>query len=399
MQSLSIPFSTLLSQLSDPGSQVRLQAIKSIVARPAEREKAFVSLLALLLTDPDERVLKEAITALGMLGNGQAVPVLSQILTRHPLARVRLRALKVLRRLSSSQSVSPTLSALHDPSALVRRTAVGIVGRWQKPHTAHLLTALQGDPNAAVRARVAGVLQRFASSRIVDPLLVTLNNAEEYNKRGNAYRETGLYDQAIADFTQAIQLAPADANAYTNRGKVYCYNLRQYEQAFQDFDRAIQLQPDVIMAYYDRGSACLLLKQYDQALSDLSHVIEANEGAHLTSWACLKRGVVYLRKREYQPAIIDFERMLKYDSRNASAHNNLGCVHHFLGDYQLAIDDYNRALAFEPAQALYYSNRGEAYQCLAQFNQAMADFEFALALKPDLPNTRDFLERAKQGKQ
>src|SRR3954470_20769284 len=99
MKQSNIPFSTLLGQLADPDSQIRLQAIKDILQRPAEREQAFTGFLT-LLGDSNEQVLKAAIHALSVLHKQQAVPMLVRLVSKHPLARVRLRALRALVKIS-----------------------------------------------------------------------------------------------------------------------------------------------------------------------------------------------------------------------------------------------------------------------------------------------------------
>ena len=39
-----------------------------------------------------------------------------------------------------------------------------------------------------------------------------------HNNRGNAWREKGEYDKAIADYDQALAINPKFAPAYSNRG-------------------------------------------------------------------------------------------------------------------------------------------------------------------------------------
>jgi Flp pilus assembly protein TadD len=49
--------------------------------------------------------------------------------------------------------------------------------------------------------------------------------------RGNAHKGKGEYEQAIADYSKAIELAPKDADAYNNRG--YAYDVAQLEGAIR----------------------------------------------------------------------------------------------------------------------------------------------------------------------
>lgn len=398
MGQAAIPFSTLVSQLNDTDSQVRLQAIKSIVHRPAERGKAFASLLA-LLNDPDERVLKAAIGALGTLGNSQAMPVLAQILSHHAFARVRLRALRALMQISRVGAKVQVLAALRDDSAQVRRAAVVAVGFWRDPHVLHPLLALLADPYESVRASVVKVLKSLGDVQKVDPLLMTLESAETYNRRGERFRAWGLYKQAEADFTQAIQLEPDYAQAYQNRGSLYAWDLGRQEPALADFTRLVQLQPESMRAYFERGSTYVRLRQHAEAVSDFDRVIADAQESDLTATAYQNRSSAHMRLRAYQQALADCERMLELGFRVTIAHNGRGCIYHRLKDYQQALIEFTRAIELNPAQALFYSNRGEIYQCLCQFDQAITDFEWALVLNPDLPDTRGFLAKARNGEQ
>ena len=51
--------------------------------------------------------------------------------------------------------------------------------------------------------------------------LPTLDSAKAYYKRGELWHETGDYDKAIADFSEAIRLNPKYADAYSSRGTAW----------------------------------------------------------------------------------------------------------------------------------------------------------------------------------
>ena len=63
-----------------------------------------------------------------------------------------------------------------------------------------------------------------------------------------------LTDQAIKDYTKAIELDPRDTHAYYNRGNTY-YKKGQYDQAIKEYTKAIELNPKLAEAYDDRGFA------------------------------------------------------------------------------------------------------------------------------------------------
>jgi tetratricopeptide (TPR) repeat protein len=69
-----------------------------------------------------------------------------------------------------------------------------------------------------------------------------INETWYYYNRGVAYAGKGLYDQAIADYTKAIELKPDDAEAHYNRGLEY-EKLGQRDEAIADYRQAISLEP------------------------------------------------------------------------------------------------------------------------------------------------------------
>ena len=102
------------------------------------------------------------------------------------------------------------------------------------------------------------------------------NLAMDYDNRGVAYANKGLYDQAIADYNQAISLLPKTFPlAYFNRGNAY-YEQGLDDQAIIDYTKAISLEPKgegpdfkLADAYDYRGNAYEHKGLCDQAIADL----------------------------------------------------------------------------------------------------------------------------------
>jgi tetratricopeptide (TPR) repeat protein len=79
-------------------------------------------------------------------------------------------------------------------------------------------------------------------------------NAKAYKERGDAYAGKGDLDRAIANYNQAIRLDPTYAAAYRNRGTAY-YSKGENDKDIADYNQAIRLDPNDAMAYNNRGGA------------------------------------------------------------------------------------------------------------------------------------------------
>ena len=73
-----------------------------------------------------------------------------------------------------------------------------------------------------------------------------------YFDLGKSEYDKGNFENAIINFTKAIELKPDYAEAYYNRGNAYV-KLQQYGKAIYDFNKAIELKQDDAQAYYNRG--------------------------------------------------------------------------------------------------------------------------------------------------
>ena len=80
-------------------------------------------------------------------------------------------------------------------------------------------------------------------------------------------------DKAIEDCSQAIQLNPNGADAFSNRGGAYRAK-GQYDRAIEDYNQAIQLNPNYADAFYNRGVSWELKNDLQRALADFKKFSE-----------------------------------------------------------------------------------------------------------------------------
>ena len=87
-----------------------------------------------------------------------------------------------------------------------------------------------------------------------------------YNLGLDEYRSRH-YDQAVADYTRALQINPNYAGAYYGRGVAYRH-LAKYPEAIADYTHALQINPKFAYAYYSRATVYYILLDWAHAISD-----------------------------------------------------------------------------------------------------------------------------------
>ena len=98
----------------------------------------------------------------------------------------------------------------------------------------------------------------------------------DLQQSNNGVRETMAdpgYQFVIRDLTRAIDLEPAFAFAYYNRGTFYAMS-NDMHAALMDFDKAIELDETLAEAWYNRGLVLVMLNRMDDAFRDLSRAGE-----------------------------------------------------------------------------------------------------------------------------
>jgi len=223
------------------------------------------------------------------------------------------------------------------------------------------------EPDIAESARreIAQINEAIGDEQTSGP-----TDATAYLYRGAAHFNKGLYDEAISDFTKAIEINPEYADGYTNRGAAYA-KIRLYELAISDFTRALEINPEDSDGYVNRGIAYAEIRLYDLAISDITKAIEINPR---NARAHFGRGEIYCNfKANYDAAILDFTKVIEINPRHALAYRNRGKAYIAKGEYDRAIQDCNKAIELNPDYAAAYRTRGAAYKAKVEDDKAKSD--------------------------
>jgi len=165
----------------------------------------------------------------------------------------------------------------------------------------------------------------------MEPAPAAPESAEEYRERGESLAEEGQHPEAIDHFSAALEMDPQDAELYFLRGRAhYDYATQlsldltgqppeavpflpdevtgQLEQAVADYTSAIQLDPQYAKAYNNRGNARATLGELEGALEDYDQALDLDDMLDLTYF---NRGVIHYRLRNYEAAVLDLEMYLE----------------------------------------------------------------------------------------
>jgi len=122
-----------------------------------------------------------------------------------------------------------------------------------------------------------------------DEAIRLLPHARFYHNRGNAWQRKGELDRAAADYDEAIRLEPQYSSAFNNRGSVW-HRRGDHDRASADYSEAIRLNPQYASAYANRGYIHYYRGSFAAAEADFSAALRLDpEDAYALIWLTLAR--------------------------------------------------------------------------------------------------------------
>lgn len=197
---------------------------------------------------------------------------------------------------------------------------------------------------------------------------------------GTQFLRTWQLPQAIAAFTQAIEIDAGYAEAYVKRGLAY-YRSAQYETAIADYTQTLTLNRYHADAYASRGDAYRALGDAQRAITDYTAALEKRWDAAVM----LKRATLYQESRQFSAAFADYDAIIQRRHSpqayyGAQAYYARGNAYLNTGKVKLALADMNEAIALEPRFAYAYIRRAHIYERVGQQASEKSDYVKAIKL-------------------
>ena len=186
------------------------------------------------------------------------------------------------------------------------------------------------------------------------------------------------FQQAIADFTEAIRLSPGDEYTFLHRGIAY-HSVNEPDNAIADYTEAHRINPLDVAPLINRGIVYYSKKgQYDKAITDFTEALEdrpqgdqrADQPRHLVAREGRSRQGDHRLQRGAAAGPADRRRAaVRLEGSRGGAPLGAGraCAlpaRHGLRaktEYDLALADFNESIRLNPIEARVFVSRGGIY--------------------------------------
>lgn len=197
--------------------------------------------------------------------------------------------------------------------------------------------------------------------------------------RSLCYEDEEMYKEALLDLNAVIALETSPADAYNSRGNLLS-KMNSYDDALKDYSRAIEMKPDYAEAYYNRGVAKQDLRNYEEAIKDYDKAIELKPD-YVNAY--YNKGVSKSAIKMYDAAVKDYDKAIELKPDYAEAYYGRGVAFGYLKQYDNETKDYNKAIELKPDYAEAYNNRGASQTDMKRYEEATKDYNKAIELLPD----------------
>jgi tetratricopeptide (TPR) repeat protein len=173
-------------------------------------------------------------------------------------------------------------------------------------------------------------------------------DAGAFVARGNARLAETKYDDAIADYTAALQLDAAHAPAHAARAHAWARK-HDREREVADYGQAIRTDPTNTEYRVARADSYSAQGMHDQALADYDEALRL-EPSNPAIWVA--RGKEWQRDYKVDQAIADFTRAIQLDPRHTPAYIARGNAWKLSGAFEQAIQEFDRLARVDAENAV-----------------------------------------------
>ncbi len=189
------------------------------------------------------------------------------------------------------------------------------------------------------------------------PKTTTATEPEATNySKGLTFLAANYFAEAAAEFSQAVQANPNDANAYAKLA-MSLSGMGKDQEALAGYKMAAQISPSVLdaAAYYNWGKSYLALEKNSDAIAAFKQALSLMRaeaiglepktvGMPSAEQVHHYMGTAYINSRRFNDAIKEFKQVVALNPANAEAHYALAIAYFSNGDRRAA-EEENKILS------------------------------------------------------
>jgi tetratricopeptide (TPR) repeat protein len=265
-----------------------------------------------------------------------------------------------------------------------RRRNLGLPTTFLLDGRGYIVKAYQGPADLA---RLLADCERIPQTpedraRLALPFPGTLHLGEFRRNEftyGAAFSQAGYYEEAIREFTLALESDPDYAEAHYNLGTLY---LRQGnpEEARRHLERALELRHEYPDALNNLGLVAAQAGDNAQAIRYFQQAISQRPDYAL---AYYNLGNVYRREQRFDEAKQALERAVALAPDDPEVNYGIGMLYAQLNDPDRALKYWQRALRLRPDYPETLNNLGVLFVRQGRMAEAQEEFQKAIRAAPD----------------
>jgi tetratricopeptide (TPR) repeat protein len=234
---------------------------------------------------------------------------------------------------------------------------------------------------------------------------------EIFLRLGNVYYRLKEFGEAIRSLNIYIKNNDSTKVAYRIRAHSYA-QIAKFDSAIIDYKNFLKLDSSELDIYFDRAFCYKEMENYADAISDYQHVIKFREkdreslgllaeckylsgdtiGAYNILNTTMRKcrfleergfyllGTINLHYKNYDSAIVNFDRNIRYNGQHIEALTSRGLAYYYKAEYEKAKDDLTSALKIDATDIVALYVRGLVNIKLNKPDEAYKDLNLAASL-------------------
>ena len=230
-----------------------------------------------------------------------------------------------------------------------------------------------GDQHTNTKAEI-GQTGNPAIDGLTQAIAANQNSPELYVQRGDAFYENRGYDEAIRDYTRAIQLDTLQPVYYHKLADAYLDYFKS-RQALEILKTAADRFPEHIPTLLKLSEYHLILTQYEESMKAINRVLQVDPQ---NAEAYFMFGMNFEERKDTVRAINSYQKAVELDANIIDGWINLGQLYAGLGD-PLALRYFDNATRVAPrdinalhAKADYLTTTNDLSGAVALYRQIVA---------------------------